>query len=108
MGLFGQTRGHSASYNHSYISYRWSRTIILPSTNLLLWRVRFFLADEPLQLSLSDKSFYLLLQVVIVRCIMTVITVKTAVLVFGPLTEVSLQLTRKNVKAPSPLICNKT
>ena len=39
---------------------------------------------------------------------MTVITVKTAVLVFGPLTEVSLQLTRKNVKAPSFLICNKT
>ena len=82
--------------------------LVLSSGNLFLWWVRSFLIDEPPQLSLSDKSFYLLLQVVIVRCIMTVITVKTAVLIFGPLTEVSLQLTRKNVKAPSFLICNKT
>ena len=95
MGLFGQTRGHSASYNHSYISYRWSRTIILPSTNLLLWRVRFFLADEPLQLSLSDKSFYLLLQVIAVGCVMTVVTVEAAVLVSRPLIRIFLQLAGK-------------
>ena len=55
-------------------------TLVLLSGNLFLWWVHSFLVDEPLQLSLSDKSFYLLLQVVAVSCVMTVITVKTAVL----------------------------
>ena len=94
-GLFGRTKGHSASHNHSYISYGWPRTLVLPSGNLLLWQVRSFLADKPLQLSLSDKSFYLLFQVIAVNCVMIVAMVEVAVLVFGPLIGISLQLARK-------------
>ena len=70
--------------------------LVLSSDNLFLWWVRSFLADEPPQLSLSGKSLYLLLQVVAVRRIITMITMKTVVLVFGPLTEVSLQLAKKH------------
>ena len=63
---------------------------------LFLQRVHFFLADEPLQLSLSDKSFYLLLQVIAVSCVMTVVTVEAAILVFRPLIGISLQLAGKS------------
>ena len=69
--------------------------LVLSSGNLFLWWVRSFLIDEPPQLSLSDKSFYLLLQVVAVRCVMTVIMVKAAVLVSGPFIRVSFQLAGK-------------
>ena len=69
--------------------------LVLPSSNLLLWLVHSLLADEPQQLSLSDKSFYLLLQVIAVTCVMTVITMKVVVLVSGPLIGVSLQLAEK-------------
>ena len=65
---------------------------VLLSGNLFLWWIHSFLADEPLQLSLFDKSFYLLLYVVAIKCVMTVIKVKAAVLVFGPLIGVFLQL----------------
>ena len=44
-------------------------------------QVRPLLADEPLQLSLSDKGFNLLLQVVIVGCVVVVVTVESAILV---------------------------
>ena len=47
-------------------------------------------------LSLSAKSFYLLLQVIAIRCIMTIITMKMTVLVSRPLPRVSLQLARKH------------
>ena len=69
--------------------------LILLYGNLLLWQVCSFLADEPSQLSLSDKSFYLLLQVVVVGCVMTVVSVKAAVLVSGPLFGISLQFARE-------------
>ena len=65
--------------------------LVLPSSNLLLWWVRSFLVDKLLQLSLSDKSFYLLLQVIAVKCVIVVVMVKAAILVFGPLIGVSLQ-----------------
>ena len=64
--------------------------LVLRTGNLLLWRVRSFLADEPLQLPLSDESFYLLLQVVEVKCVMVMITIKAAVLVSRLLIGVSL------------------
>ena len=65
--------------------------LVLPSGNLLLWWVHFFLANEPLQLSLSDKSFYLLLQIIAVGYVMTVITVEAAILVSRPFIETSFQ-----------------
>ena len=82
--------------------------LVLLSSNLLLWWVRSFLVDKLLQLSLSDKSFYLLLQVIAVKCVIVVVMVKAAVLVFGPLIGVSLQFVGGNVTAPSFLICIKT
>ena len=59
-----------------------------------MWWVRHFLADESLQFSLSDKGFYLLLQIVTFRRVMTVVTVETTVLVSRPLVRVSFQLAR--------------
>ena len=53
------------------------------------------LADEPLQLSLSDKGFNLVLQIVTVSCVMAVITVESAILVSRPLIRVSIQLAEK-------------
>ena len=53
------------------------------------------LVDEPLQLSLSDKGFNLVLQIVTVSCVMAVITVESAILVSRPLIRVSIQLAEK-------------
>ena len=64
--------------------------LVLPSWNLLLKWFCSFLTDEPLQLSLLDESFNLLPQVVAVSCVITVITVETAVLVSRPLIRISL------------------
>ena len=69
--------------------------LVLPSGNLFLWWVRSFFADEPLQLSLSNENFYLLLQVVVVSCVMTMVTVKATILVSKPLIRISLQLAEK-------------
>ena len=69
--------------------------LVFPLGRLLLWWVRTFYADEPLQLPLPNKSFYLLLQVIIVGHIVTVITAKATVLISGPFTRISLQLARK-------------
>ena len=69
--------------------------LFLLTSNLLLWWVCSFLAYEPLQLPLFNKNFYLLLQVIVVRCVMVVITVKVVVLVSSPLIGVSLQLAGK-------------
>ena len=55
-------------------------------------RVHPLLADEPLQLSLSNKGFNLLLQVVTVNYVLVVVTVELAILVSGPLIKVSFQL----------------
>ena len=49
-----------------------------------------FLADKPLQLSLSDKGFNLLLQVVTISGVMAVITVEAAIFIFRPFIRISL------------------
>ena len=69
--------------------------LVLLSGNLFLCRVHFFFANEPLQLSLFNKSFYLLLQVIAVGCVMIVVTVEAVVLVSGSLIRISLQLAGK-------------
>ena len=69
--------------------------LVLPLGNLLLWWVRLFLANKSLQLSMSNKSFYLLLQVVVVDCVMAMVTVEAAVLVSEPFVGISLQLSGK-------------
>ena len=71
-------------YNYPYVSQWWPRTLIFSPGRLLLRLVHPFFIDEPLQLPLLDKSFYLL------GCIMTVITMEAAVLVSGPLARISL------------------
>lgn len=68
---------------------------VLSSRNLLLWWVRSFLTDEPQQLSMPDKSFDLLLQIIAVKCVIIMVTVKAAVPVSEPLIGVSLQVARK-------------
>ena len=69
--------------------------LVLPSGNLLLRWIHSLFTDEPLQLSLTDKSFNLLLKVIAVGCVMTVITVGAIILVSRPLIRISLQLARK-------------
>ena len=71
------------------------KTLVFTLGSLHLWWVRPLLADEPLQLSLSDKSFYLLLQVVAIGCVIVVVMVEAAVLVLRPLIWISLQLAEK-------------
>ena len=95
MGHFGRTSGCCASYNHSYFSYGRPKTLVLLLGNLLLWWVHSFLADKPFQLSLSDESFYLLIQVVAIGCVLIVVAVEAAVLSSRPLIRISLQLARK-------------
>ena len=69
--------------------------LVVLSRNLLLRWVCSLPADKPLQLSLHDESFNLLLQVVVVGCVMTVVTVEMTVLVYRPLIKISLQHTKK-------------
>ena len=78
--LFGRPSSRRALYNHSYISYGRLRMLIFQSGSLFLRWVRPLFADEPLQLSLPDKGFNLLFQVVTINCVMAVITVEAAVL----------------------------
>ena len=87
---FGWPSSRRVPYNHSYIPYRWLGTLILPSGSLLLGWVRPLLTDEPLQLSLSDKGFNLLLQVVTVGRVMAVVTVELAILISRSLIRVFL------------------
>ena len=82
-------------HNHSYISYRWSRTLVFPSGSLFFGWICFLLADKPLQLFLSDKGFNLLLQVVAISGVMAVIPVKAVIFVSRPFIRISLQLAGK-------------
>ena len=88
--LLGGPGRYVAPYNHPYVSQGWPRTLIISPGKLLLRLVYPFLIDKPSQLSLPDYSFYLLFQVVAVRCIMTMIVVEAAILVPRPLARVSL------------------
>ena len=69
--------------------------LIVSLGNLLLKWVHSLPVDEPLQLSLPDESFDLLLQVITVGCVMIVFMVETTILVSRPLIRISLQLARK-------------
>ena len=57
--------------------------------------IRFLLADELLQLSLSDKGFNLLLQVVAIGRVVTMVTVEAAIFLSGSFVRITLQLSRK-------------
>ena len=63
--------------------------LVLPSGHLLLRWVCSLLINEPLQLSLPDESFNLLLQVIVVGCVMTVVLVEATVLISRPLIRIS-------------------
>ena len=95
VGFLGITSSDCAPCDHSYVLYRWSRALVLPSWGLLLGQVDSFLIDEPLKLPLSNESLNLLFQIVAVGCVMPVITMEMAILVPWPLTGISLQLTRE-------------
>ena len=69
--------------------------LIFQSRSLLLRWVCPLFADEPLQLSLPEKGFNFLLQVVVVSGVMTMVMVEAVVLISRPFIRVSLQLTRK-------------
>ena len=90
--FFGRIRSCGAPYNHPYVSQGWPRALIIPSCSLLLWWVYPFLTDESLQFSLSDQDFNFLLQVIAFSCVVTVIPMKTTILVSGPLVGISPQL----------------
>ena len=90
MGFFGRTSSGCAPYDHSYVPYRWSRVLILPSWGLLLGRIGPFLVDELLKLSLSNKSLNLLFQIVAVGCVMPVVSVKATIFVPWPFVGISL------------------
>ena len=81
VGFFGRTSSGCAPYDHSYVPYRWSKALVLPSWGLLLGQVGFFLVGEPLKLPLSNEGLNLLLQIVAVGCVVPMITVDTAILV---------------------------
>ena len=81
VGFFGRTNGGYAPYDHSYVPYRWSRALVLPSWGLLLGRIGSFLIDELLKLPLSNKSLNLLFQIVAVGYVLPVIMVETTILV---------------------------
>ena len=76
--------------------------ILLPRSMFLRW-ICSLLTDEPLQLSLPDKGFNFLLQVIVVSGVMAVITVEAAVLFSRPFIRISLQLARKS---QGPFILN--
>jgi len=59
-----------------------------------MWWIHPFLADKSLQFSLSDKGFYLLLQIITFKHVVTVVSVETTVFIFRPLVGVSFQLSR--------------
>ena len=90
-GFFGRPNNY-APYDHSYISYGWSRALIIPLRGMLLRRVRSLLTNEPLQLSLPYKSFNLLLQVLAVDSVMTMVTVEATILIPRSFIGISLQL----------------
>ena len=92
-GLLRWTKSRGAPYNHPYIPYRWPGVLAIPSSNLLLWWICPFFANESLQFPLSNKGFNLLLQVITLRRVVTMVPMKTTILVLGTLAGISLQLT---------------
>ena len=81
LGFFGRLGFGCAPYYHSYISNEGSKSFILPLWGLLLWWIRPFLTNEPLQFPLSYKSFYLLLQILAIGCVVFLIMVELVILI---------------------------
>ena len=81
-GLFGRPSGYRSSHDHSYVPYRGSWSFIISSGVLLLrGLIHSLIFGEFLQLSLFNKGFNLLFQVVTIGRVMTVVSVKAAILV---------------------------
>ena len=73
-----------------------SWSLVLSLGVLFLWGwIYSLLADELLQLSLSDKGFHLLLQVVAIGCVVTMVTVEAVIFVPRSFVRITLQLSRK-------------
>ena len=89
VGFFRRSGSGGTPYDHSYVPYRQSKTLVFLLWSLLLGWIDSLLLNEPLELPLSYKSFYLLLQIVAIGCVMPVVTVEAAVLVPWPLTGIS-------------------
>ena len=95
MGLFGRPSGCCSSYNHSYVSYGGSWSFIIPSGVLLLRElIHSLIFYEFLQLPLFNKGFNLLFQVVTIDRVMTMVSVKAAILVPRVSVGIPLQLSR--------------
>ena len=72
-----------------------SWSLITPSGVLLLrGLIRSLLSDEPLQLSLFNKGFNLLFQIVTIGRVMAVIPVEAAILILRASVRISLQLSK--------------
>ena len=91
--FFGWPSDCRSSHDHSYVPYGGSRSLIIPSGVLLLrGLIRFLLSDEPLQLSLFNKGFNLLFQIVTISRVITVVSVEAAILILRASVGISLQL----------------
>ena len=90
--LFGWPSDCCSSHNHSYVPYGEPRSLIILSGVLLLrGLIRSLLSDEPLQLSLFNKGFNLLFQIVTIDRVMAVISVEAAILILRASVGISLQ-----------------
>ena len=89
VGFFGRSDCGCTPYDHSYVPYRWSRVLVLPSWDLFLWQIGSFPTDETLYLPLSYKGLNLLLQVVAIGCVVPVVSVKVTILVPWPFVGIS-------------------
>ena len=65
--------------------------VVLPSGGLFpCMSIRLFLADEFLQFSFSDEGLNLLFQIVVIRSVVTVVVMETAILVSRSLGWIAL------------------
>ena len=76
--------------------YRGPRPLIIPLRVLVLWGwIRFLLTNELLQFSLSNKGLDLLLQVIAIKCIVTMVMVEVAILIPRTFVGITLQFSKK-------------
>ena len=92
-GLFGRPSGCRSPYDHSYVPYGGFWLFIIPSGVLLLrGLIHSLILNEFLQLPLFNKGFNLLFQVVTIGRVITVVSVKAAILIPQASVGISLQL----------------
>ena len=92
--FFGWSSDCRSSHDHFYVPYRGSRSLIPSGVLLLRGLIRSLLSDEPLQLSLFNKGFNLLFQIIKIGRVMTVVPVEAAILILRASVGISLQLLR--------------